>query len=130
MSDTAHLLRSPNNARRLLESIAELEQAGDTERLPTRRLNPELEPISVAQINPAFAPVLESLGQGAGDFFLAAGLYHARKVSFAAAAALAGLGFDEFHCRLKEHFDYGMVIDDETVREDLRLADQRKEEQP
>jgi len=25
MTETAHLLRSPNNARRLLESIAELE---------------------------------------------------------------------------------------------------------
>lgn len=85
--------------------------------------------MSTAQINPDFVPVLESLGQGAGDFFLAAGLYHARKISFAAAAALAGLGFEEFHYRLKEHFGYGMVIDDETVRKDLRLLDQVKDEQ-
>jgi len=129
MTGTAHLLRSPNNARRLLESIAELEQGGDTERLATRTTNPEPEPMSTAQINPDFVPVLEPLGQGAGDFFLAASLYHAHKVSFAAAAALAGLGFDEFHYRLKEHFGYGMVIDDETVREDLRLLDQLKHEQ-
>lgn len=85
--------------------------------------------MSTPQINPDFTPVLEPLGQGAGNFFLAAGLYHAHKISFAAAAALAGLGFDEFHYRLKEHFGYGMVIDDETVREDLRLVDQIKDEQ-
>jgi len=85
--------------------------------------------MSTAQINPDFMPVLEPLSQGAGDFFLAASLYHARKISFAAAAALAGLGFDEFHYRLKEHFGYGMVIDDETVREDLRLVNKLKGEQ-
>lgn len=80
-------------------------------------------------INPAFATLLAPLGQGAGDFFLAASLYHARKISFSAAAALAGLGFDEFHYRLKEHFGRGFIIDDDTVREDLglvaRLEDQR-----
>ncbi|WP_418219893.1 UPF0175 family protein [Candidatus Thiodictyon syntrophicum] len=122
MTETAHLLRSPNNARRLLESIAELDQGRDTERLATRTTNPEPEPMSTAQINPDFVPVLEPLGQGAGNFFLAASLYHSHKISFAAAAALAGLGFDEFHDLLKEHFGYGMVIDDETVREDLRLV--------
>ena len=79
--------------------------------------------MSTPQINPDFTSVLEPLGQGAGDFFLAASLYHAHKISFAAAAALAGLRFDEFRYRLKEHFGYGMVIDDETVREDLRLVD-------
>ncbi|WP_269752109.1 hypothetical protein [Thiocapsa bogorovii] len=36
-------------------------------------------------INPDFAPVLEPLGSGAGDFFLAAGLYQAHKISFGAA---------------------------------------------
>lgn len=86
--------------------------------------------MSTPQINPDFTPVLESLGHGAGNFFLAASLYHAHKISFAAAAALAGLRFDEFHYRLKEHFGYGMVIDDEAVREDLRLVDQLKDEQP
>ncbi len=123
MTETAHLLRSPNNGRRLLESIAELEQGGGTERLATRTNNPKPQPMSTAQINPEFVPALESLGQGAGDLFLAASLYHAHKVSFAAAAALAGLGFDEFHDRLKERFGYGMVIEDETVRDDLRLVD-------
>ncbi len=34
-------------------------------------------------INPDFTPVLEPLGNGAGDFFLAAGgFYHAHKISF------------------------------------------------
>ncbi len=32
LAETAHLLRSPNNARRLLDSIAEVEQGGGTER--------------------------------------------------------------------------------------------------
>lgn len=78
-------------------------------------------------MNPDFATVLEPLGQGAANFFLAAGLYHAHKISFAA-AALAGLGFDEFHYRLKEHFGHGFVIDDETALEDLRLADELADE--
>ncbi|MBK1630228.1 hypothetical protein CKO31_05605 [Thiohalocapsa halophila] len=80
--------------------------------------------MSVPTINPEFAPVLESLGDGAGDFFLAASLYHAHKISFGAAAALAGLGYEEFHYRLKEHFGSGFAIDDETIREDLRLVDE------
>jgi hypothetical protein len=85
--------------------------------------------MSKPPINPDFVPVLEPLGQGAADFFLAASLYRAHKIGFAAAAALGGLGFDEFHDRLKEHFGYGMVIEDETVREDLRLVNQLKDEQ-
>ncbi len=32
LEETAHLLRSPENARRLLESIRELERGGGTER--------------------------------------------------------------------------------------------------
>ena len=32
LEETTHLLRSPKNARRLLESIAELESRGGTER--------------------------------------------------------------------------------------------------
>ena len=32
LEETAYLLRSPQNARRLLESIAELEAGGGTER--------------------------------------------------------------------------------------------------
>ena len=81
-------------------------------------------------INPDFAPLLETLGQGASDFFLAAGLYHAHKVSFAAAAAIAGLGYEEFHYRLKEHFGHGFMIADETVWEDLRLVDELVEQRP
>ena len=81
-------------------------------------------------INPDFAPLLETLGQGASDFFLAAGLYHAHKVSFAAAAALAGLGYEEFHYRLKEHFGHGFVIADETVQEDLRLVEELVDQRP
>jgi len=84
-----------------MQAFAELEQGGDTERLATRTTNPEQEPMSTVQINPEFVPVLELMGQGAGDFFLVAGLYHAHKISFAAAAALAGLGFDEFNYRLR-----------------------------
>jgi len=81
-------------------------------------------------INPDFAPVLEPLGSGAGDFFLAASLYHAHKISFGSAVALAGLGYEEFHYRLKEHFGHGLAIDDETVREDLRLVDELAEQCP
>lgn len=86
--------------------------------------------MSSPQINPDFAPVLEPLGRGAGDFFLAASLYHAHKISFAAAAALAGLGYEEFHYRLKEHFGHGLAIDDDSVREDLLWVEQLLEEQP
>jgi hypothetical protein len=86
--------------------------------------------MSAPTINPDFAPVLEPLGSGAGDFFLAASLYHARKVSFGAAAALAGLGYEEFHYRLKEHFGSGFAIDDDTVREDLRLVEELAERDP
>jgi antitoxin YefM len=32
LTETAHLMRSPANARRLLDAIAELEQGGGTER--------------------------------------------------------------------------------------------------
>lgn len=79
--------------------------------------------MTIPQINPDFAPVLYPLGMGAGDFFLAAGLYHAHKVSFGTAAELAGLGYEEFHYRLKEHFGCGLIVDDEAVRDDLALVD-------
>ncbi len=78
--------------------------------------------MSTPQINPEFAPILHPLGAGAIDFFLAASLYQARKISFSAAAALAGLGFDEFHYRLKEHFGAGFAIDDTVVLEDIALV--------
>ncbi|NEX19277.1 hypothetical protein G3480_02935 [Thiorhodococcus mannitoliphagus] len=81
-------------------------------------------------ISPDFAPALETLGSGASNFFLAAGLYHAHQVSFAAAAALAGLGYEEFHDRLKEHFGHGFIVADETVQQDLRLVDELVEQRP
>ena len=40
-----------------------------------------------------FGEVLEPLGADAANFFLAASLYHANKVSFEAAALLAGAQF-------------------------------------
>lgn len=86
--------------------------------------------MSAPTISPGFAPVLEPLGNGAGDFFLAASLYHAHKISFGAAAALADLGYEEFHYRLKEHFGHGFIVDDETVREDLRLVNELAEQRP
>jgi predicted HTH domain antitoxin len=75
-----------------------------------------------AMNNPDFATILEPLGAGAEAFFLAASLYHAGKVSFGRAAALSGLGYEEFHYRLKEHFGCGFRIEDDSAREDLRLG--------
>jgi hypothetical protein len=75
--------------------------------------------MSALNLNPDFATVLEPFGEGAQDFFLAASLYHAGKISFGKAAELARLGIVAFHERLREHFGYGMVITDETAREDL-----------
>ena len=69
-----------------------------------------------------FEEVLQPLGNNAAEFFMAASLYHARKISFSAAAALANLSFDEFLFRLKEHFDTGFMIDDESVLEDLQTV--------
>jgi predicted HTH domain antitoxin len=66
---------------------------------------------------------LEPLGAKAAEFFLAASLYHAHKVSFAAAAAMADLNFEEFAYRLREHFDSGFRVEDEAVEEDLLLVD-------
>ncbi|MBK5942049.1 hypothetical protein CCR96_22960 [Halochromatium roseum] len=78
--------------------------------------------MSAPMTHPDFATILEPFGDGAEDFFLAASLYHAGKVSFGTAAALSGLGYEEFHYRLKEHFGYGFRIEDDTAREDLSLG--------
>ncbi|SEH06044.1 UPF0175 family protein [Candidatus Venteria ishoeyi] len=75
------------------------------------------------QLKQDFDEVLEPLGNHAVEFFLAASLYHAHKISFAAAAALAGMGFEEFLMRLREHFDTGFFIADETVEEDLETVE-------
>ncbi|GEM_PF-1984546 len=78
------------------------------------------------QLKPEFEEILEPLGENAAVFFLAAGLYFAHKVSFAAAAALADLSFNEFLCRLQEHFGVGFQVSDDSVLEDLQtVAGQR-----
>ena len=66
-----------------------------------------------------FNEILEPLGTQSAQFFLAASLYHAKKVSFHRAAELADLSFEEFKARLKEHFNTGYIISDETVMSDL-----------
>jgi len=67
--------------------------------------------------------VIQPLGNNAVEFFLAASLYHARKVSFASAAHLAGLSFEGFRYRLEEHFDQAYIIADESVLEDIETID-------
>ena len=69
-----------------------------------------------------FDELLEPLGSNAANFFLAASLYHAHKISFSAAATLANLGFEEFLHRLKEHFGTGFFIADETIEEDFKTV--------
>lgn len=75
------------------------------------------------QLQPEFDEVLQPLGSHALEFFLAASLYHARKISFASAAHMAGLSFDAFKMRLSEHFDQGYIIADECVLEDMRTVE-------
>lgn len=70
-----------------------------------------------------FNEILAPLGHRSAEFFMAASLYHARKVSFARAAALANLSFDAFLHRLEEHFGKGFLLDDEVVLEDIDMAD-------
>ncbi|MBN1931439.1 MAG: UPF0175 family protein [Desulfobacterales bacterium] len=70
-----------------------------------------------------FDEILEPLGARSAQFFLAASLYHAKKVSFHRAAELAGLSFEEFKARLKEHFSTGYILSDETVISDIDTAD-------
>jgi len=71
------------------------------------------------QLKPEFDDILQPLGHHAAEFFLAASLYHAQKISFASAANLAGLDFDSFKSRLIEHFSQGYCIADECMFEDL-----------
>ncbi len=75
------------------------------------------------QLNPHFYEILEPYGSQSAEFFLAASLYHAHKVSFGAAASLAKLSFDEFYYRLKEHFDVAYIFADETVLDDIQTVD-------
>ena len=67
------------------------------------------------QLQPEFDDILQPLGSHAAEFFLAASLYHARKISFARAAHMAGLYFDSFKTLLTEHFKQGYIMSDECV---------------
>lgn len=75
------------------------------------------------ELQPEFEDVLQPFGNHAVEFFLAASLYHARKISFASAAHIAGLSFDAFRYRLEEHFNQGYLIADECVIEDLQTVE-------
>nr|VFJ47367.1 MAG: Uncharacterised protein family (UPF0175) [Candidatus Kentron sp. FW] len=74
-------------------------------------------------LNTEFQEILEPLDEQIGgqlaDFFLAAALYLAHKLSFSAARHLAGLSFEEFAARLREHFGVGFDIADGAVEEDI-----------
>ena len=67
-----------------------------------------------------FDEILDPLGNNSAEFFMAASLYHAKKVSFSRAASLANLTFDAFLHRLEEHFGRGFLVDDESVLDDIR----------
>ena len=69
-----------------------------------------------------FDEILDPLGNNSAEFFMAASLYHARKVSFARAASLASLSFDAFLYRLEEHFGKGFLVENESVLEDIKLV--------
>ena len=75
------------------------------------------------QLQPEFDDILQPLGSRAAEFFLAASLYHARKISFSAAAHMAGLNFDSFKTRLTEHFNQGYIMADECVLEDMHTVE-------
>jgi len=74
-------------------------------------------------LQPEFDDILQPLGHDAAAFFLAASLYHARKISFASAAHLAGLDFEAFKARLQEHFGLGYIMADGDVLEELRTVE-------
>lgn len=75
------------------------------------------------QLQPEFEDILLPLGSCAAEFFLAASLYHARKISFASAAHMAGLDFDSFKTRLVEHFNQGYIVADECALEDMHTVE-------
>ena len=76
------------------------------------------------QLQQQFDEILDSLGNNSAEFFMAASLYHAKKVSFERGASLANLSFDAFLHRLEEHFGRGFLIDDEAVLEDIKLVEE------
>jgi len=80
------------------------------------------------QLQPEFEELLQPLGADAAEFFLAASLYHARKISFASAAHMAGLDFESFKARLVEHFNKGYLLADEAVLEDIETVQKISEQ--
>ncbi len=66
---------------------------------------------------------LQAFGHHAAEFFLAASLYHARKIRFSSAAHIAEPSFDAFRYRLEEHFNRGFLMADECVLEDFETVD-------
>jgi len=80
----------------------------------------------LVELNAEFNEVIQPLGQGALEFFLAASLYHAKKVSCARAAEIANLSLEAFCYRLEEHFNQGYIIADESVLEDIQTLETLK----
>lgn len=78
------------------------------------------------ELQPEVEEVLQPLGLHAIEFFLAASLYHAGKISFASAAHIAGLSFEAFKHRLVEHFGQGYRIANQSVLEDMATIDDLK----
>jgi len=70
-----------------------------------------------------FEEVLKPLGDKAAAFFLAASLYHANELSYASAAEIAGLSFDEFSKKLSEHFGASFILSDEDVLKDINAIE-------
>ncbi len=75
-----------------------------------------------------FEEILEPLGDRSAQFFLAASLYHARKVSFHRAAELADLSFEDFKAGLKEHFGTGYFLSEDVFQADIETADRLSSE--
>jgi len=75
------------------------------------------------QLQQQFDEILAPLGNNSAEFFMAASLYHAKKVSFARGASLANLSFDAFLHHLEEHFGKGFIIDDDTILEDIEAIE-------
>lgn len=75
------------------------------------------------QFQSEFDEILQPLGYRVAKFFLAASLYHARKISFASAAHIAGLSFEAFKHRLEEHFNQGYLFADECALEDMQTIE-------
>ena len=69
-----------------------------------------------------FEEVLKPLGDKAAAFFLAASLYHANELSYAAAADMVGLSFDDFGKKLIEHFGVAFILSAAVIVEDLETV--------